>query len=76
MSLEFLSEVKRKRFLESFKNAGLFKTEAEMSICNKEIAKKFYVSQRTIKFHFTNIFKKLKIFNRSQIIWRVYPLNK
>ena len=82
MPTEFLNDLKRKRFLESFKRAGLSKSEAEVCVyaiqgfSSKEISEKLFVSVKTIKFHFTNIFKKLKIFNRSQIIWRVYPLNK
>ncbi len=35
---------------------------------NKEIAKKMYLTERTIKFHCTNLYKKHGVENRIQLI--------
>ena len=35
---------------------------------NKEVASRLFVTEKTIKFHLTNIYKKLKIKSRAQLI--------
>lgn len=42
---------------------------------NNEIAEKLYVSVHTVKNHITNIFQKLEVKDRSQLIAMVYQLN-
>ncbi|ANB61359.1 response regulator transcription factor [Anoxybacteroides amylolyticum] len=42
---------------------------------NNEIAAKLYVSVHTVKNHITNIFQKLEVKDRSQLIAMVYQLN-
>jgi len=42
---------------------------------NNEIAEKLYVSVHTVKNHITNIFQKLEVKDRSQLISMVYQLN-
>lgn len=37
-------------------------------IPNKAIAEQLYVSERTVKFHCTNVYKKLNIKNRYELI--------
>ena len=37
-------------------------------ISNKKIAEHLFVSERTVKFHCTNLYKKLKIENRYELI--------
>lgn len=38
---------------------------------NKDIAEKLQRREKTIKFHLTNIFKKLDVKTRGQIIWKL-----
>ena len=35
-------------------------------ISNEEIAKEFWVAQQTVKFHLTNIYRKLGVKNRTE----------
>lgn len=57
-------------------------TPAERRVClhtldgsiNKDIAKKLGVKEKTIKFHLTNVFKKLNISRRTQLFWTL-PLD-
>jgi DNA-binding NarL/FixJ family response regulator len=52
--------------------AGLTQREAEIvravarGLSNKEIAKELWVSVQTVKFHLTNIYRKLEITNRTE----------
>ena len=39
-----------------------------LGLSNKEVADKLFVIEKTIKFHLTNIFRKLRIRNRIQLI--------
>ena len=58
--------------------AGL--TEREISILkalakglsNDEIAKEFWVARQTVKFHLTNIYRKLEVRNRAEAIRKAY----
>ena len=51
-------------------------SKSEIEICilcllgktNKEVAEVQHVAEKTVKFHLTNIYKKLKITNRGQIL--------
>jgi DNA-binding NarL/FixJ family response regulator len=62
------------------KAAGL--TDREISILralargssNEEIAKEFWVAQQTVKFHLTNIYRKLGVKNRTEAIRHAYRL--
>jgi NarL family two-component system response regulator LiaR len=62
------------------KAAGL--TDREISILkalargssNEEIAKEFWVAQQTVKFHLTNIYRKLGVKNRTEAIRHAYKL--
>ena len=64
----------------SAKAAGL--TDREISILkalargssNEEIAKEFWVAQQTVKFHLTNIYRKLHVKNRTEAIRHAYKL--
>src|SRR5688572_6232031 len=53
---------------------GLSRREAEVadlvrkSLANKEVANTLFVTEKTVKFHLTNIYKKLKIKSRAQLI--------
>jgi DNA-binding NarL/FixJ family response regulator len=42
--------------------------EVVAGLSNKEIAKNLHVVEKTIKFHLTNIYKKLALRSRSQLI--------
>lgn len=39
-----------------------------MGMTNKSIARKLYLTERTIKFHCSNIYRKLKIKNRASLV--------
>lgn len=53
---------------------GLSNREVEVvekvaqGLSNKQAAERLFVTEKTVKFHLTNIYKKLKIVSRSQLI--------
>jgi DNA-binding CsgD family transcriptional regulator len=53
---------------------GLSHREAEVvelvaqGLSNKEVADKLFVTEKTIKFHLTNIYKKMNVKSRAQLI--------
>ena len=53
---------------------GLSNRESEVAaviargVSNKEAAGELYVTEKTIKFHLTNIYKKLSVKSRTQLI--------
>lgn len=58
------------------KKVGLSNRELEVAkvistgITNQEAANQLFVTEKTVKFHLTNIYKKLKVKSRTQlIIW-------
>lgn len=59
---------------EVFINKGLSSREAEVAALvstgkpNKEVALQLFVTEKTVKFHLTNIYKKLGVKSRSQLI--------
>jgi DNA-binding CsgD family transcriptional regulator len=56
------------------RTAGLSGRELEVAglvatgLSNKEVATQLFVSEKTVKFHLTNIFKKTNTKSRSQFI--------
>ena len=54
---------------------GLSRRESEVVILvvqgltNKQVADQLCVAEKTVKFHLTNVYKRMKISRRSQIIW-------
>jgi len=63
---------------EKLEASGLSHREAEVAsivakgMTNKEVAQKLFVTEKTVKFHLTNIYKKLQVKSRSQlIVWCV-----
>ena len=54
---------------------GLSKRESEVVILvvqgltNKQVADRLCVAEKTVKFHLTNVYKRMKISRRSEIIW-------
>lgn len=56
------------------KELGITKREKQVldclqkGLCNKEIADRLFISQKTVKTHLTNIFRKLKVADRLQAI--------
>lgn len=55
-------------------NRGLSNREVEVTelvstgLSNKEVAKRLFVTEKTVKFHLTNIYKKMSIKSRAQLI--------
>ncbi len=43
-------------------------------VSNREVANALFVTEKTIKFHLTNIYKKLNIRNRNALIVLMYDL--
>lgn len=43
-------------------------------LSNKEIANQMFVTEKTVKFHLTNIYKKLNVKSRAQLIVKCLPL--
>jgi len=56
------------------KTKGLSYRETEVAkivstgVSNKEAAAKLFITEKTVKFHLTSIYKKLNVKNRSQLI--------
>lgn len=61
-------------------NQGLSRRQIEVTneickgITNKEIANNLFVTDKTIKFHITNVFKTLGVKSRAELIVRVANL--
>src|SRR5690606_39845901 len=53
---------------------GLSNREAEVAelvtkgLSNKEVANQLFVTEKTVKFHLTNIYKKMNLKSRAQLI--------
>jgi DNA-binding CsgD family transcriptional regulator len=63
---------------EALQEKGLSNREIEVSEIvaqgksNKEVANTLFVTEKTIKFHLTNIYKKLQVKSRAQlIVWAI-----
>ena len=61
---------------------GLSKRESEVAelvtkgLSNKEVADQLYVTEKTVKFHLTNIYKKMDLRSRAQlIVWCLPKMN-
>lgn len=61
---------------------GLSNREAEVAelvsqgLPNKEVAAKLFVTEKTVKFHLTNIYKKMNVKSRAQlIVWCLPAMN-
>jgi DNA-binding NarL/FixJ family response regulator len=59
-------------------DAGLTQREADIlraladGLSNKQIAKQFWLSEQTIKFHLTNIYRKLGVGSRTEAVRHAY----
>jgi LuxR family transcriptional regulator, positive regulator of biofilm formation len=63
---------------EQLEAIGLSRREAEVASIvakgksNKEVATDLFVTEKTVKFHLTNIYKKMQVKSRAQlIVWCV-----
>ncbi len=71
----FSSPVVVKQMKTYLQERGLSKRESEVVILvvqgltNKQVADRLCVAEKTVKFHLTNVYKRMKISRRSQIIW-------
>ena len=60
---------------------GLSRRESEVvvlvvqGLTNKQVADKLCVAEKTVKFHLTNVYKRMNISRRSEIIWSL-PLTE
>ena len=69
------SEDSKKFLKEYLLKKTLSKREIEVvmlvlqGLTNREVANNLCVAEKTVKFHLTNVYKKMKISRRSQIIW-------
>ena len=78
---DFLFSEQGVKYLKAYlSNKGLSRRETEVvvlvlqGLTNKQVADKLCVAEKTIKFHLTNIYKRMKISRRSQIVWTL-PLS-
>lgn len=59
---------------QEFRKKGLSNREVEVAIMiskgvtNKEAADQLFVTEKTVKFHLTNIYKKMGVRSRAQLI--------
>ena len=68
----------RKRFKSAVEDTGL--TERELAILlelahgksNKEIARSLWLAKQTVKFHLTNIYRKLGVTSRTEAVYWAY----
>lgn len=60
--------------IDKFTLKGLTGREAEVAemvstgLSNKEVADQLFVTEKTVKFHLTNIYKKLEVKNRMKLM--------
>lgn len=47
----------------------------KLGLCNKEIGERLFVCEKTVKFHLTNIYKKLNVKSRSELIAKTLGQN-
>jgi DNA-binding NarL/FixJ family response regulator len=43
-------------------------------LSNRQIAKRFWLAEQTVKFHLTNIYRKLEVSTRTEAVHRAYQL--
>ena len=71
----FSSPIVVKQMKTYLQERGLSKRESEVVILviqgltNKQVADQLCVAEKTVKFHLTNVYKRMRISRRSQIIW-------
>ncbi len=71
------SKEKKKFLRDHFYSKNLSKCEVEVVILvlqghtNSRVASELCVAEKTVKFHLTNIYKKLQISRRTEIVWTV-----
>ncbi len=64
----------------SAKAAGLTEREVEIlgalsrGLSNEQIAKELWVTQQTVKFHLTNVYRKLGVKNRAEALRKAFQL--
>lgn len=71
----FKSDGDRKLFM-----TGLSMREIEVArylfdcLSNQQIADELFITEKTVKFHFTNIFKKLKVNSRLKCLVKMHQI--
>lgn len=74
-AVDKFSEEGIKYLKDHLSSKGLSKRETEVvvlvlqGLTNKQVADQLCVAEKTVKFHLTNIYKRMKISRRSQIVW-------
>ncbi|MGI9549438.1 MAG: helix-turn-helix domain-containing protein [Bdellovibrionales bacterium] len=69
------SEEKKTFLRDHFYSKNLSKCEVEVVILvlqghtNSKVASELCVAEKTVKFHLTNVYKKLNISRRTEIVW-------
>ena len=75
--MQSFSEDSKKFLRKDLLKKNLSKREIEVVMLvlegstNREVAHKLCVAEKTVKFHLTNVYKKLNISRRSQIFWKL-----
>jgi len=67
------------RLRDNLMSAGLSNRESEISelvskgLSNREIGNQLFITEKTVRFHLLNIYKKLNLKSRAQLIVRCLP---
>ena len=75
--MQSFSEDSKKFLRKDLLKKNLSKREIEVVMLvlegstNREVAHNLCVAEKTVKFHLTNVYKKLNISRRSQIFWKL-----
>ena len=75
--MQSFSEDSKKFLRKDLLKKNLSKREIEVVMLvlegstNREVADNLCVAEKTVKFHLTNVYKKLNISRRSQIFWKL-----
>ncbi|MCY4512072.1 MAG: helix-turn-helix transcriptional regulator, partial [Bdellovibrionales bacterium] len=75
--MQSFSEDSKKFLRKDLLKKNLSKREIEVVMLvlegstNREVAHDLCVAEKTVKFHLTNVYKKLNISRRSQIFWKL-----
>ena len=79
--LRILSGVGKKIIEFAREELGLQNREAEVvrwvleGWSNKQVSELLCIAEKTVKFHLTNVYKKLKITKRAELIWK-FPIDR
>ena len=66
------SSEKRRTSIQSIDRATAILKALASGLSNKQIAKRFWLAEQTVKFHLTNIYRKLGVSTRTEAVHQAY----